>query len=171
MNWEAVGALAEGVGALGVVLTIAYLAVQVRHNSRSVQAATYDALVGRFREWNSQFSQSSAEANFFHMSLESWDSIDDDDRRRAIHIWFDFLKMMENVHYQYRTGMMEEELWSGWEEFFRIYLPAPGLQWYWSKRRRLFAPEFQRWAEGLVANHSELPRVEQLAQEPSGPNH
>ena len=31
MNWEAIGALGEIVGALAVVLTLAYLAIQVRH--------------------------------------------------------------------------------------------------------------------------------------------
>ena len=31
MNWEAIGAIGEIVGALAVVLTLAYLAIQVRH--------------------------------------------------------------------------------------------------------------------------------------------
>ena len=31
MNWEAAGVIAEGVGAIAVVLTLVYLAVQVRH--------------------------------------------------------------------------------------------------------------------------------------------
>jgi len=33
MNWEAVGAVAELVGALAVIVTIAYLAVQIRRNT------------------------------------------------------------------------------------------------------------------------------------------
>ena len=31
MNWEAIGAIGEIVGAVAVVLTLAYLAIQVRH--------------------------------------------------------------------------------------------------------------------------------------------
>ena len=33
MNWEAVGAISEVVGAIGVIATLAYLAVQIRQNS------------------------------------------------------------------------------------------------------------------------------------------
>lgn len=33
MNWEAIGAIAELLGAVGVSLSLVYLAVQVRHNS------------------------------------------------------------------------------------------------------------------------------------------
>jgi hypothetical protein len=37
MNWEAIGAIGEIVGAVAVVATLFYLAVQVRQNSRFVE--------------------------------------------------------------------------------------------------------------------------------------
>ena len=50
MNWEAIGAIGELLGALAVVVSLLYLAVQIRQNSRivkgtSVQAITQFALV------------------------------------------------------------------------------------------------------------------------------
>ena len=36
MNWEALGAIGEVVGAIAVVLTLAYLAIQVRQNSNAL---------------------------------------------------------------------------------------------------------------------------------------
>lgn len=32
MNWDAIGALAESIGAIGVMATLAYLAIQVRQS-------------------------------------------------------------------------------------------------------------------------------------------
>lgn len=52
MNWEALGAVAEPIGALGVIATLAYLAVQIRQNTRAVRAQTYDSFVSQFRSWN-----------------------------------------------------------------------------------------------------------------------
>ena len=40
MNWEAIGAIGETVGAIAVVATIIYLARQVRDNSRQVKINT-----------------------------------------------------------------------------------------------------------------------------------
>ena len=51
MNWDAVGAIAELLGALATVATLAYLAVQIRQNSRSVQgsgAASYREGINSF---------------------------------------------------------------------------------------------------------------------------
>ncbi len=35
MNWDAIGAIAELAGAIGVVVSLAYLATQIRHNTRA----------------------------------------------------------------------------------------------------------------------------------------
>ena len=47
MNWEAIGAVGEVLGALGVIATLSYLAVQIRQNTRTVRSATHQASVGR----------------------------------------------------------------------------------------------------------------------------
>lgn len=48
MNWEAVGAISEGLGAVAVFATLGYLAIQVRHTRlelvRSMQQARADAM-------------------------------------------------------------------------------------------------------------------------------
>lgn len=36
MNWEAIGASGEVVGAIAVILTLLYLAIQIRQNTRAV---------------------------------------------------------------------------------------------------------------------------------------
>ena len=41
MNWDAFGALAELLGAIGVVASLIYLATQVRQNSRHVRSQSH----------------------------------------------------------------------------------------------------------------------------------
>lgn len=38
MNWDALGAIAETLGAIGVIATLAYLAVQVRQNTHTIKS-------------------------------------------------------------------------------------------------------------------------------------
>jgi hypothetical protein len=45
MNWEAIGAVGEIVGAVAVILTLIYLAAQIRQNTNSVRAAAVDAAI------------------------------------------------------------------------------------------------------------------------------
>ena len=43
MNWEAIGAGGEIVGALAVFLTLAYLSIQIRQNTKAVRASAIDS--------------------------------------------------------------------------------------------------------------------------------
>jgi hypothetical protein len=52
MNWEAIGAVGEVAGAIGVIATLGYLAVQIRHNTRSVRAASRLDIASGWRAHN-----------------------------------------------------------------------------------------------------------------------
>ena len=45
MNWEAIGAVGEVLGAVGVIATLGYLAVQIRQNTRTVKSSAYQSAV------------------------------------------------------------------------------------------------------------------------------
>ena len=40
MNWEALGALAELLGAIGVIATLLYLSRQINHNSKQLEGSS-----------------------------------------------------------------------------------------------------------------------------------
>ena len=44
MDWEAIGAIGEIIGAIAVLLTIVYLADQIKQNTKAVKAATQQAI-------------------------------------------------------------------------------------------------------------------------------
>ena len=52
MNWDAVGAIAEGMGALGVVATLAYLAVQIRHATAASRTSAFHEMAEASANFN-----------------------------------------------------------------------------------------------------------------------
>jgi len=42
MNWDAVGAIAEAVGAIAIFVTLVYLAVQIRQNTKANELAAFE---------------------------------------------------------------------------------------------------------------------------------
>ena len=149
MNWDAIAAVAESVGAAGVILTLVYLAAQVRGNTRAVKAATYDSIVAQFRDWNAPFRSSPELTAQFVRQLEEIESLDTESKQHAVHVFYDFFKLAENLHYQHRMGMIEASLWDGWAALFTQYLTAPGTAWYWERRRSFYAKEFVEWVDAL----------------------
>ncbi len=48
MNWDALGAVGEIVGAVAVVATLVYLSIQIRQNTKSERASALDASINAF---------------------------------------------------------------------------------------------------------------------------
>lgn len=55
------------IGAIGVIVTLGYLAFQVRQNTRAVRAQTYDSFVTQFRNWNEPMRADQKMAERFHV--------------------------------------------------------------------------------------------------------
>jgi hypothetical protein len=51
MNWEAISAIGQIVGAIGVIISVIYLALQVRSNARQTRLASMGSMSGAFNQW------------------------------------------------------------------------------------------------------------------------
>ena len=49
MNWEAIGAVGEVLGAVAVVITLVYLARQLRENTKSIRLQSVEST---YKDWN-----------------------------------------------------------------------------------------------------------------------
>ncbi len=52
VNWGAIGAIGEILGAIAVFVTLIYLAAQIRQNTKSVTTATYDSVTSGITQVN-----------------------------------------------------------------------------------------------------------------------
>jgi hypothetical protein len=89
MNWEAIGATGEVLGAAGVIITLAYLAVQIRQNSRqlerSMQAtrvAADDAVARGFDQWRQLLIADEKISAIYVRGLEDLSALDPTERHR-----------------------------------------------------------------------------------------
>jgi len=57
MNWNALSSVAEFVAAIGVIASLVYLAVQVRQNTQSIRASTYEGMLRGSGEFLRPLSQ------------------------------------------------------------------------------------------------------------------
>jgi hypothetical protein len=51
MNWDAIGAIAESVGALTVIITLIYLTIQLRQNTKAIEHSSYRAVFDDAYQW------------------------------------------------------------------------------------------------------------------------
>lgn len=143
MNWDAAGALAEIIGAVAVVISLVYLAIQVRQNTAAVAAqAAHDALAA-VRELNQHLMANPPMARIWRIGQEDPSALAEAERDQFAHIVFTFFKTAEAVHAQFIKGTLDPDTWQAWERAFMTWGKSPGFAAYWSLRKRLFTPAFR----------------------------
>lgn len=162
MNWSAIGALGEVFGAAAVVLSLVYVAAQVSQNTKALRGAATANAIASLRDWNSALIADPSVARIWGKGVEDMDDLDEDGRAQFITLAFNLFKTLEDMHFQFRQGSMDPDVWAGWEAFAAIYLKRPGSQQYWGYRRELFSQPFRVWLDGLEPADGML-SIEQLA--------
>lgn len=150
MNWDAVGALGQVVGALAVVLTLVYLAAQVRQNTNGVKIGATAGAIAAVREWNYLLISDSSVRNVFRKALHGLENLSEDESAQFGAFTLNFIKIAENLHFQYVNGALDPSIWGAWEHHLSHFLTTAGCQQYFQRWRQSFNPKFQEWMDNQV---------------------
>lgn len=170
MNWAAVQAVAEAIGAIAVVASLIYLAIQVRQNTRAVRASTYDGMVRASGDFLRPLIEDAALALTFERLAGDWADarVGSEDRTRAMYLLTQLFRTWENVYYQWRQGMLEDWLWRAWQTVILSYFNQPGIQEWWRLRHMAYSEPFQAFLAGasVPGPDRQILTTEQAGQTP-----
>ena len=111
MNWDALGAIAELIGASAVLVTLIYLAVQTRDNAKVMRSrAIWDAQVS-FVEVNETLSGDGAVANLVYKVLSDPDGLTERETYQLHRFCRGWFQRMEAQFALYKAGILDEEVW------------------------------------------------------------
>jgi hypothetical protein len=82
MNWEAIGATGEIIGALVVFLTFVYLALQIRQNTHATRAASHHAVTDALNQLNLALATDEVVASIWVNGMNDRSSLTDIQRER-----------------------------------------------------------------------------------------
>ena len=61
-----------------------------------------------------------------------------------------FIKIAENLHFQYVNGALDRNIWTAWEYHLSKFLTTVGCQQFYEPRRQSFNPNFRDWMDNQV---------------------
>ncbi|MEJ2239686.1 MAG: hypothetical protein P8X82_15425, partial [Gemmatimonadales bacterium] len=113
MNWDALGAIGEIVGAAGVVVSLLYLASQVRNNSRQLRHASAQAVLDKLNGLIGQLAFTAGAGDVWSRGLSGLDTLKDDEElvRFSSMLLQAFWAYEEVLHY-HRAGAIEDWAWT-----------------------------------------------------------
>jgi hypothetical protein len=151
------GSLGEFVGAIGVVASLLYLALQIRQNSHQISENTNSVLGSVEREnaqGSSDFLQSLAQspqlARVWRLGLSEPAKLTEDEGTQFVILMGAAFYRLEGPFRQYKRGLLSEDSWEPWERLIRRYLRSPAVLAWWSRRDVPFAPSFIEYVDSRI---------------------
>jgi len=142
MNWDAVGAVAELVGAAVVVLTIFYLASQIRNAEKATRILAVARTAEATDSWLSGIVNDSELCSVYFRGLRSYPELKDTEQERFRMLLVQYFRAVEGAWTQRELGMMSDEQWHGYQATTNFILGSEGGQSAFKPLRRLFAERF-----------------------------
>jgi hypothetical protein len=147
MNWEAVAAIAEAVGALAVFVSLIYLAYQIRQNTASIKASSYDSFVSHTSNLAALLLSNEDLGRAWGRGLAKPDELTPTDRQRFHSLMLRFYRQLESAHRQSASGLIEPDLFDVWWQEALEYAREPGAAAWWQANRQFFTADFREFSD------------------------
>lgn len=155
MNWDAIGAVGEILGAFAVVVTLVYLSVQLRQNTKALHSEATQNAHDQTSEAYRALSMEESLADIWVRGVHNPDSLNDTEIVRFFAYWQASVLPMQNWYYQWREGHLDEAFFSSWCTAIANVGQTPGFKEFWRQRKSYFAADFSDFMDSkiLTGNH------------------
>ena len=150
MSLEDLGNIGEFVAAVAVVISLVYLAIQIRQNTRSVRVASYQSWFDSYSNFSNTVLASPELDALFHRGTSDPGKLTPEERRHFNGLARRIFRLFENLYYQRLQGMIDADLYASWRENLgRGFVELPGIKLYLREEQGLFSEAFRKEVEKL----------------------
>jgi hypothetical protein len=163
MNWEAIGAIAELLGAIGVIASLVYLATQIRHSREQMSQNTQALRAGTYQQFQSELGDAFGRAievpgldSVVRSGFADYRQLNEADAFKFEFFMVGCVATYENAYYQFRSGLLDEDRWLIHSAGLRGVLRFPGVgQWWKLAIPPPLSPDFIALVEEILGEEAE----------------
>jgi len=144
------GAIGELVGGAAVVVTLIYLAFQIRQNTRAIRLSTSHAVANDFRGMFALMAEQSELTEAIHKGSNDPGSISGAEKMRYWGFNGNLAYAFENAYIQSTEDALDPRHWSGMKRMMIDYTSVPGFTDYWPNRKHWCSEDFQHFMDSEI---------------------
>ena len=142
MNWEAISAIGEVVGATAVFISLLYLALQIRNSRRSDQIIAAAGAASAVHDWIGQIVRDETLYDLYRRGLTEYESLNRSEKGRFSLLLFQLFRSGETGWVQLQMGLLDAGYWAGVEETLTHVFRTPGGIRFLAKNSGFFRADF-----------------------------
>lgn len=140
MNWDIIAAASSALGAIGVILTVVYLAFQIRQNTRSVEGATEQELMALEVEVYSLHAQ---HADIYTRGIKGLAPLTPAERFVFMNLVAALMSLLYTAFVQKQRSLITESVWLAYSIDNTDDLKDPGFLDMWNEIKHQYPAEFR----------------------------
>ena len=157
MNWEVIATIAEVAAAIGVVVSLVYLARQIRQASLDSEANANQEIARNYANLLAVI-MGDGNADAFMTGLHSYDSLTPVERYKFDFCMAGYLNLVEIIVIHNEAGRGQDLLEMVTENFGPRVFAYPGARAWWAHGNKAgFAKSTQAWADTMFEKNAETP--------------
>ena len=157
---DALGNVGDFVGGLAVVITLIYLAIQVRSNTAALRTTSRQAIVAGIRA-HIQFFADPHTWRAYVEGLSEFPDMPFEERGLFTNALFDHSLFFQSVFALHESGQLEDETYQSYLTWFSCQLATPGGSAWWEEGRMLFPARMMDAVEERLSQGN-LPDIREL---------
>ena len=119
VNWEAISAIGQIVGAIAVVISLIYVAREVRSSAHATQLASRHSMEDIFIRWAQQLADNQNLREVYYRGLQDFESLEGADLVGFGVLVQGMFRLYEEAYYRHLEGHLDARVWYGWEAAMR----------------------------------------------------
>lgn len=151
MSLEQLALLAEVLGAVAILVTLIYLAIQVKDSARASRSAAVTDATTAMQGFYEQLGANSEASDLFLNGLRDPLALSDERRFQYLMLMHSCFLGFQRSYFLAREGTLDIELRNSIGTAIQAVNHLPGMHHYWMQRKSFFQPDFVAWVESLLA--------------------
>jgi len=152
MTWETAGIIAEIAAAFAVLVSLWYLAIQLKQNT-DLERAKLEVQIGViWADMHDNMIQNPNLARAYDLAASNWSEMSEEDIRA--YLWFvaKSFHVLEGMYRQHKRGLLSEEVWGPYEQYLVGVLKIEMVLEWWQSDAALMSGVFREHVDNLLQN-------------------
>lgn len=151
MDWQVIIAVSEVLGAIGVIVSLIYVGKQVRMSNLAAEAASTDQITHRFLQWMLELAANDSVSRFFRDGAAALEQASPSEVMRLFGFIQVLLKIIEEMHQLKMKGFINDDTWSGWENWFSNMKSYDIVELFFVEKQNNYSQAFRHYWNSLPA--------------------
>ena len=150
LNLESLANLADFISAIVVVVSLVYLAYQVRQNTESLRTENYARVLERVANMQARLGADAVFSELITRGATDPVRLTAGERVQFTWTFYEMFGAFEFMFHQAGSNALPMEVWERWSETLSWWISLPGVKAWWISRPAPFSASFTRYVDGKL---------------------